>query len=117
MSAISAMLSPTVILSEVRVNARASRRTPAQPMVTMPIQGALPKHFLAYSIPHTSSWLTEIHLCRQTIQGIASAPLEWKESNEIAHTVYALHVGPLRDALGAAERRPRPRKKASCTPA
>jgi hypothetical protein len=41
MSAISAMLSPSVILSEVRVNARASRRTPVQPLVTMPIQGVL----------------------------------------------------------------------------
>jgi len=48
MSAISAMLSPSVILSEVRVNARASRRTPVQPLVTMPIQGVLPKHFLVF---------------------------------------------------------------------
>lgn len=49
MSAISAMLSPSAILSEVRVNARASRRTPVQPLVTMPIQGVRPKRFPCFS--------------------------------------------------------------------
>jgi hypothetical protein len=44
MSAITVILSPPVILSVARGNARASRRIPVQPVVTMPIQGVLPKH-------------------------------------------------------------------------